>query len=163
MSFSIRQFRPDQVSAYKSLRLEALREEPGNYGNSHATESAFAEEIWLNRLQNPDVACFGLYDGEDLIGLTSILRNAEKPSEAYLTQSYIRRAYRGTGLSRLLYDARLKWARDKGLKRLIIGHRESNLASKHANQHFGFRFTHREPREWPDGGKEDMLYYELVI
>ncbi|RYZ25181.1 MAG: 2Fe-2S iron-sulfur cluster binding domain-containing protein, partial [Sphingobacteriales bacterium] len=33
----------------------------------------------------------------------------------YMTQSYIRKAYRGNHLSRILYDARLEWAKEQGI------------------------------------------------
>ncbi len=63
----------------------------------------------------------------------------------------------------MLYQARLEWAGKRNLKRLIIGHRESNIASKNANQHFGFKYTHQEIRKWPDGSIEPMTYYELNL
>jgi RimJ/RimL family protein N-acetyltransferase len=161
MSFSIRRFLPEDVSAYRAIRLEALQMEPGMFGNSHATESSYEDRVWQARLENPLVACFGLYHAKTLIGLTSIVSDEEKPGEAYMTQSYIRKAYRGRGLSRMLYEARFAWAKEQGIQRFIIGHRESNLVSKAANQRYGFKYTHRVARVWPDGAAEDMLYYML--
>lgn len=161
--YSIRRFEVADVADYKAMRLEALQTEPGMFGNSYATEMAFPEHQWTDRLANPAIATFGLYFGDELIGITSIITNKEKPEEAYMTQSYIRKPHRGKGLSRLLYEARLDFAKASGLKHLIIGHRDSNKASFAANQHFGFQYTHREARTWPDGGMEDMLYYKLDL
>lgn len=107
--------------------------------------------------------CFGLFADAELIGLTSIIQTEGKPDEAYLTQSYIREEYRRQGLSALLYHARIDWAKARGLGTLTIGHKESNTASKAANQRFGFRFSHRELRHWPDGAAEDKLYYKLRL
>jgi RimJ/RimL family protein N-acetyltransferase len=163
-NYTISQFIPEEVQAYKTMRLEALRLEPGMFGNSHAIEAAFADDQWLARVSNPDGACFGLYCGDELIGITGIvISDKERPEEAYMTQSYIRNAHRGKGLSRMLYEARLAWARKQKLKRLVIGHRIGNTASYAANQHYGFRFTHKESRMWPDGKTEDMMYYELSL
>ncbi len=162
-AYSIRLFDADEATAYKAMRLEALLSEPGMFGNSFEKESDFPEAHRSGMLTNPDRGCFGLFYNEELIGITSLIRNKDLRQQAYLTQSYIRKAHRGKGLSRMLYDARLGWARANGLQSLIIGHRESNLASKKANQHYGFRFTHREPRLWPDGIQEDMLYYTLDL
>ena len=163
ISYSIRPFLPEEVEIYKAMRLEALQLEPGMFGNSHALEAAFTNEQWLARLTDPYRACFGLFFNGELIGITAIITEQEKPGEAYMTQSYIRKAHRGKGLSRLLYEARLAWAKEHDVKRLIIGHRRSNATSKAANQHYGFRYTHNESRTWPDGATEDMLYYVLDL
>jgi RimJ/RimL family protein N-acetyltransferase len=161
--FTIRQFKAEEVATYKAIRLEALQSDPGSYGNPHAVEAAMSDEEWIDRVVNPLHARFGLYDGNTLIGLTGIIINKDNHGEAYMTQSYIRKAYRGRGLSKLLYEARLAWARERNVKRLTISHRKSNLASKGANQKFGFVFTHTEPRTWPDGITEDNFLYELIL
>lgn len=148
---------------YKAIRLEALQLEPGFFGNSYAIEVAMTDAEWLERITDPGMARFGLYCNDELAGLTAIIQDKEKKEEAYMTQSYIRMAHRNKGLSRLLYDARLAWAKEQGIKRLTIGHKENNLASKAANQRYGFRYTHRETRTWPDGSTADMLYYVLEL
>jgi GNAT superfamily N-acetyltransferase len=137
--------------------------EPGFFGNSYAMEAAFTDLQWANRVVSPNSACFGLYCANELIGLTGIFIDLAKPGYAYMTQSYIRKEHRGKGLSRLLYQARMAWAKEQGTRYLEIGHKESNLTSKAANQHFGFKYTRRESRTWPDGSTEDMLYYILEL
>lgn len=162
--YTIRQFSPEDVAQYKSIRLEALQLDRGMFCSSYEYESAFSREQWLARVSNPVGACFGLYYGDELIGITGVVvADKEKPDEAYMTQSYIRKAYRGKGLSKMLYEARLAWAKEHQIKYLKIGHRASNLASKAANQHYGFIYTHSEPNAWPDGQTEDMFYYELML
>jgi RimJ/RimL family protein N-acetyltransferase len=162
--YTIRQFMPEDVEQYKSMRLEALQQDRGMFCNSYEYEASFPQEQWTARLSNPDRACFGLYCGNELIGITGIVvADKEKPDEAHMTQSYIRKEYRGKGLSILLYEARLAWAKAHQIKCLKIGHRASNLASRAANQHYGFTHTHSEPNTWPDGKTEDMFYYELIL
>lgn len=163
MSYTIRQFQADEWEQYKAIRLEALQLEPGKFGNTHATEAAYEDFIWKDRLASEKNACFGLYNVQELIGLTSIFCESELWEDAYMTQSYIKQAHRGIGLSKMLYDARLRWAKEKGIKKLIIGHRESNLVSRAANQRYGFQYTHRVARSWPDGVDEDMVYYSLLL
>lgn len=156
-------FTPEDMDAYRAIRLEALEQEPGMFGNTYATEAAYEPQVWRARLENPFVACFGLYCLRNLIGLTSIVSDEDKPEQAYMTQSYIQKPFRGRGLSRMLYEVRFEWARQQGVRRLIIGHRECNIVSKAANQHYGFKFSHRILRQWPDGAREDMLYYTLEL
>lgn len=162
--YTIRQFTTADLDSYKSMRLEALQLERSMFGNSYEYEASFAEGQWLARINNPVGACFGLYYGEELIGITGIVVTEPKqPQEAYMTQSYIRQVYRGKGLSKILYDIRMDWARTHGIRTLKIGHRANNTTSKAANQHYGFTYTHSEPRTWPDGATEDMLYYQLDL
>lgn len=162
-AYSIRQFTVAEVEAYKRIRLEALANEPGMFGNSHAMEAALPQEDWENRIVMPGNARFGLYCNDELIGLTAIIINAENPAEAYMTQSYICKKHRGKGLSAMLYDARIAWAKTNGVTLLTISHRKSNLASKAANQHYGFVYHHTDTRTWPDGITEDNIHYTLNI
>lgn len=63
----------------------------------------------------------------------------------------------------MLYAARPDWAKARGLKRLRIGHKESNLPSKAAILRHGFRYEKWEMRRWPDGSNEPMVYYLLHL
>lgn len=161
--YTIRAFLGNEADIYKAMRLEALQLEPGMFGNSYAYEAGLDDDYWVNRITADHCAVFGLFYEKELIGITGIIKDKEKHEEAYMTQSYIRNAYRGKGLSHMLYDIRLEWARSFGIKRLVIGHRQSNMVSKSANQHYGFKYTHKESRTWPDGVTEDMCYYELML
>ena len=162
-SYIIKQFEASQLERYKCMRLEALKLEPGMFGSAYATESNFTAEQWRHRVVNNNSACFGLYHQDELIGITGIVADREDVTRGLMTQSYIRKAYRGRGLTGLLYDARITWARAHGLQTLRIGHKESNLPSKAANQRHGFHFVYREPGNWPDGSIEDTLYYDLEL
>jgi RimJ/RimL family protein N-acetyltransferase len=163
VQYTIRKFLPEEADAYKAIRLEALQTAPGNFGNSYAKELAFDDAVWLERLNNPNSACFGLFADEELIGLTGIFHDPNQPGEAYMTQSFIRAEHRGKRLSRMFYETRIAWAIEKGLTCLLIGHRKSNIASYAANQAFGFKYSHSESRIWPDGVEEEMCYYKLLL
>lgn len=162
-TFTIRRLLPSDVNLFRELRLEALRFEPGVYGSNYLKESQYTDDEWLNRLSNHDAAFYAVYHGDEPIGVTGVVVNWHDAEDALFIASYIRKSYRGKGLSRLFYEQRLAWAREMGLKTATVGHRESNLPSKQANQRFGFRFTHREPTNWPDGTSEDILYYKLML
>jgi GNAT superfamily N-acetyltransferase len=162
-AYSIRQFSKSEIELYKSIRLEALQLEPGVFSSTYEKEIRFDREQWLDRLNGITRAAFGLYHDKEIIGLTGIFVDKEHSFIASLTQSYIRVAHRGAGLSKLLYEARINWAKQHGIKKLQIGHREDNLRSKSANQRYGFKYTHRESLQWPDGCVADSLFYELDI
>src|SRR5262249_37871850 len=106
------------------------------------------------------------FDGARLIGITSVFRWDEDASgvTAILASSFVLPDHRGRGLSRLLYDARLAWLRERGdFKRVVVGHRLSNEASRRADQHYAFTEFRRTPHTWPDGAVEDEVFYELLL
>lgn len=160
-TYYIRQFTIADKEIYKQIRLESLQREPAVFGSSYKREVAFEETEWENRLNNPNSGSFGLYYGDILIGTTGIL--IPQPGTALLIASYIRKEHRGKGLSRLLYQTRIDWARNQGIKSIVVSHRKSNLLSRAANQHFGFRYTHEEMTTWPDGQEEENVYYCLEL
>jgi RimJ/RimL family protein N-acetyltransferase len=163
-NYTICQLFQEDVEIYKAMRLEALQLEAGVFGSSYIHEYAFTYEQWLARLTGENIACFGLFYQQELVGITGIVIDWDDKELAHMVQSYIRKAHRGRGLSRLYYDARLQWARNyPGLKAVRTGHRESNITSRAANQHYDFKFAYRESIDWPDGTTEDVLYYDLKL
>lgn len=164
IAYTIRRFTPGDAMRYRAIRLEALQQEFRMFSSTHAKESAYPDNHWIGRLSNPGNATWGLYAGDELIGLTGVTALQDQPGTGYMGQSYIRKEHRGKKLSRLLYEARIAWARKHGLKRLTIGHRTINASSKAALQHFDFTYTHSETRLWqPDNLPDDILYYELLL
>lgn len=158
--YHIRQLQTADADLYKTLRLEALTNEPGVFSAALAVEQAFSEAQWIARLSRPDSAIFGLFYDEQAIGITGVLIEEDA---AHCTQSYICTAHRGRHLSRLFYETRIAWAKSRGLKRIITAHRLSNLQSMRANQHFGFKPTHSLSQQWPDGSTEELVYYALDL
>lgn len=159
----IRQLLPADWQQFKSIRLEALRVEAAVYAASYGDLKDMPDGFWQERLIDNNFGYFGLYHGDELIGLSGVVCDTAKKHEAEFIASYIRKEHRGKGFSKLFYEARIEWARINGITHIIISHRESNLASKKANQHFGFQFTHSVPRLWHDGKWEENVYYELIL
>jgi len=60
MAFEILQLPKDpdgirsHVEQYKAFRLLSLQTDPDSFGSSYEREIAFSEDIWYNRLANPD-------------------------------------------------------------------------------------------------------------
>jgi RimJ/RimL family protein N-acetyltransferase len=72
--------------------------------------------------------------------------------------------FRGKGLSELMYQTRIDWAkRQPTVERIIVSHRASNFASKHAILKHGFVRTHSTEKIWSDGLTDDDVHYELKI
>ncbi|MFV0606139.1 MAG: GNAT family N-acetyltransferase [Niabella sp.] len=161
MNFYIKALTLNELDAYKRIRLQALKTDPQSYCNSFEKEASMSQEAWVQRISNPEGIIFGLYHAEELIGITAIL--IEEHCVGHLTHSYIQKQYRGLGLSKQLFTARMQWAKEKGVQKLIINHRKNNLASKAAIQSVGFRFTHSGKITLASGLQDEVFNYELVI
>lgn len=159
----LRQATADDWPLVKAIRLEALAREPGVFGGTLADALARDDAAWRVWGIGPSKATFLLFDGDDVVGLTGIVASADDPAAAVCVASYLRSEYRGRGLSRQFYEARIAWARDHGYRRLMTGHRLSNAPSMRANGAFGFVETGRAPHCWPDGSEEEEVFYELRL
>jgi RimJ/RimL family protein N-acetyltransferase len=162
----IRALDSTEWAAFRDFRLQALKAAPGVFGSSYQAEVTMTAEEWQRTVTGPGHQVFALFDGEDLIGITAAFTWREDPSgeTALLGMSFILPEYRGRGLSRLLYETRLDWIRKHAqFKRVVVFHRQSNEASRRANQRHGFLPIGRAPHAWPDGTTEDEIFYELRI
>jgi RimJ/RimL family protein N-acetyltransferase len=161
---TIRQFTAQDWQAARDIRLQALKTNPTVFSFTYEKALTLTEQDWKQRLSDPNTGIFGLIDDTGkCIGMTGVAIRSENPQDANLWGSWIHPDHRGKGYSDLLYKARIDWARQKGLKRITVSHRESNKASFRANQRHGFTFVRQEDTEWNDGVIEPELFYELVL
>ena len=162
----IRELVPDEWQLFRDFRLAALKAAPGLYGTRYDEALQRSEAGWRETISGPSNQSFGLFDGNMLVGITSVFTWAEDPSgaTAMLASSFIAPSHRRRGLSRMLYEARFAWIRQhKQFTRVIVGHRLSNEPSRRANQHYDFVEFRRGTHEWPDGTTEDEVFYEMKI
>lgn len=162
-NYSLRRLLPSKWEDYKSIRLEALQTNPAMFGSNYQKEAAYTQQDWVAFLENDARAIFALYDMGSLIGLTAVTLKKDDPSTAVLFASFIKSAYRGQGLSRLFYQARIDWAKLKNCSSITVSHRVGNEISKAANQRFGFKYVAAKEASWPDGVSADELIYTLQL
>lgn len=164
MQYSVAQLSGEDWQILKAIRLEALHCEPQSFGSNYEKESRYEESQWRKFIgEHNDRAIFVLKFEDEIIGMTGVISSIDKPDEAILIASYIRSQHRGVGLSQLLYKARINWAKAQNIASLIVSHRENNIASKIANQKFGFQYTHQQSRTWADGVTEMEVFYRLSL
>jgi len=161
---TIRELCDDEWPIYSALRLESLRDCPNFFGGKVDVEEKYSPQEWINWLSPNRQALFGLFDEDMPIGLTGLLVLSEGPSAIHLVASYIRPAYRGRGLSHMLYEARIKWAVKNGAwKKAVTRHREGNEASRRANQKHGFSLARITRETWSDNMVDNRYEYELDL
>lgn len=166
MSITTRALTAQDWKTFRQTRLRALREHPDVYLGSYREATARTEQAWAEMLDGKGKCIFGLFDGEKIIGLAAVFTSRDDPSgqSGVLAMDYIDPLYRGRGLSRLLYQARIDWAKQHlPFRRLVVSHREGNEASRRANQSFYFKLIGKEEIGWPDGTKAPDFTYELDL
>jgi RimJ/RimL family protein N-acetyltransferase len=150
----------------KSIRLLALQQNADVFLSSYEEEAQYSESVWRHQLKISDGATFGLFDGNQIIGITGVFtwKGDSSGKTAILAMSFIDAAYRGRGYSKLFYDARIEWVKQQGgFDKIRVSHRAGNHASRTANQNFGFQLIDKEMITWPDGTKGFEHNYTLQI
>ena len=162
---TLRPFRSDEWEAVRAIRLQALKSDQGVFLPSYADGLAMPESYWKDLAAQNNSRLFGLYDGDRLIGLTSVFTDRDDPSAktAKLAMSFIDPDYRGRKLSRLYYEARIAWARSHGFERIVVGHREGNIASRAAMLAHGFKYFESGEITYGDGAQAIDHRYELFL
>jgi len=164
IKMNIRPLSPSEWERLRDFRLHALQSAPGLFETTYSQAVARSEADWRALLSPEYQQVFGLFDRDKLVGITAVFTSRDDPATAQLAMSFILPEYRGQKLSRLLYRARLDWARGRQtFRRIVVGVRESNAASTAAIRSAGFQRTHREAHSWPDGTTEDEIWYELRL
>lgn len=113
-----------------------------------AVYRALSKTYWAEHRPKPRVAkslkhslCFGLYKGEDQIGLTRVI--TDYATYAYLCDVYVESAHQGRGLGKWLINCVMK-------SRILRGVKSWSLATRDAHglyRRFGFR-AQRHPKKW---------------
>lgn len=166
MSFTIRQLQPSEWAVLKAVRLKALQTDPSVFGSNYQKESLMSDADWQEWLTGRDGAIFCIFEGDRPVGMTGVKVDRHDPTgkNSILWGSWLESHVRGQGVSVMMYEARINWAKNHPVvEKVVVAHRETNLASKFANQKHGFIFTSRNEHTWPDNTVEDQLHYELLV
>jgi len=166
VSISIRKLEESEWQTLADIRLRALKSDPSVFGSNYAAEAQRTESDWRQRLNNDDSAIFVVFDGDRPVGMTAISVDRDDPAKktAMLWGSWLEPDCRRKGISEIMYRARIEWAREHPtVERVIVSHRESNVASKFANQKHGFVFSRMHSKVWHDGVTENEVFYGLLV
>lgn len=162
MTFTTRQLTEADWELYRDIRLTALQSDPSSFGSTYVHEFEFTPEKWQYPLQDQNSAIFGLFEDNQIIGMTGIFipKTDSTQTTAKLFGSWISKNYRNQGLSSHLYQPRIEWAKSHPtINKIIYTHYDYNKASESAGKKHGFTITHTEKTN--DGKIE--VWYELWV
>ncbi len=164
MKMNIRPLLPSEWEIFRDLRLLALRSAPGMFGSTYTQASSRTEADWRELLSGERQQIFGMFDCDKLVGIAGVFTARDDEATAHLVMDFILPEYRGRGLWRRMYEARLDWIRrQKSFRRAIVAARQSNAPSLASMRAAGFTQTRRETHRWPDGATEDEIWFELRL
>jgi RimJ/RimL family protein N-acetyltransferase len=162
----IRALARDDWQAFRDIRLEALRGDPGLFFTSVDQDIQITDDEWQKRLDLPTQRFFGFFDGTVLSGISGVVTSRDDASgaTALFVASYLRPAYRGRGIGTQFHQARLAWAHAQPqFMQILVSHRASNEPSRRAILRSGFVETGRILRRWPDGATDHEVLYRLAL
>jgi GNAT superfamily N-acetyltransferase len=141
-TLSIRRCGPDDWSALRAIRLEALADTPDAYGSTYEESVRWSDAQWKN------AAATRLYylaerDG-GVVGMVSGGFNDGYPGTRWLYGMYVTPSERGTGTAALLVHAIGDWAAAHGVDEVYL-HVTTIVARARAfYEKVGFRATGEE-------------------
>jgi RimJ/RimL family protein N-acetyltransferase len=119
---NIRPTQADDVTAFRDLRLEALRNHPEAFGADYAEQSTRPITAWEERVRRGAGSDLGItyvaeVDGA-LVAMVGIFREASAKvrHNGTIWGVYVRPAWRGAGLADRLIDACIDWAHQQRLR-----------------------------------------------
>jgi ribosomal protein S18 acetylase RimI-like enzyme len=160
----VRRIRPDEVEAYRDVRLRALRLAPYAFSTTFEEASVRGEAEWrefTERLAtSAHTAGFALDRGAGTFGgLVSVRikdREDSEDHEAEVNQMWLDEDLRGGDWGRALLDACERFAADAGVERLTLWVAEGNERAARLYARRGYLPT-GETKAFPTGGLELRL------
>ncbi len=152
------------AEAYKSVRLEGLKQYPRAFGMAFTEESAQPLEYFSARLKRNTV--FGGFEQSELLGIVSfsIRQNEKEQHKGSLSGMYVRGNARGTGLAKALVRTLLSHAQGK-VDLVQLSAAVSNEKALRLYLGCGFEIYGTEPRSLKVSGEyldEALMHISLT-
>ena len=145
----IRRISPGEGRLYRSLRLAALKNAPEAFQTTYEEALAKGDEQWAapadGAASGRDRASFIALADNEPVGLASVYRLGNalaatgSRAEAELLQVWLAPGLRGSGLSRDLVMACIRWSAEVGVRRLVAEVMVGNDRAKRFYLGLGFR------------------------
>ena len=126
---------------WRDLRIDALRDAPGAFGETLAQAQARDEDGWRAHWRHdPPLPRFIATINGAPQGMCSIVLPEDHDFQPLIISMWTSPAARGRGLGRALLDACVTWCARTGRRRLRLGVVEDNEAATRLYLGYGFRF-----------------------
>lgn len=142
---AIRLLGPEDVDAFRSIRLEALRKAPESFCSSLEEWQDLPDTEWRRRLVENSV--FVAEDGPMPVGIMALARQRARSMahRATIQMVYVSSASRGRGIAEALLEALVAFARERGVLQLELQVRAENDGAIRLYRRQGFAEIGRIP------------------
>jgi RimJ/RimL family protein N-acetyltransferase len=147
---------PKDWKNLKDLRLEALKEESDAFGSSYEESAAHSDDEWKQKLANPKNPTILVCDEGQAIGMAGAYqeKGVNLKHIAYIWGVYLRKNYRGKGISLKLMEALLnEIAKNKEIEKINLNVNTSRLSAVKLYEKLGFEIVGTLHKEMKVNGK----------
>ncbi len=149
---------------YKSLRLEALKNNPEAFSSSYEEEKDMTIQQTEARLNSEQSHTYGAFTEEDLVGIATLVIETKKKIQhrASIVAVYVQQDSRKGGIGKSLLTELIKKAKNlPGIEQIYLTVTASNLPAKKLYHALGFETYGIEKRAL----KIEHTYYddELMV
>jgi GNAT superfamily N-acetyltransferase len=166
MPIEIRQLGPDDAAAFKSVRLQGLRESPEAFGSTYEEEVESPLDVVATRLERasapPMRVVLGAFADHALVGIVGCYQEAKVKVQhkAVIWGMYVSPEARGQGLGRRLLESAVAEARAwPNVERVTITVVERVRRARALYLSAGFELFGREPDALRRHGVSDAMEY----
>ena len=155
---------PSDWSVYKTIQLEALKEDPAAFGASYKEWSSFSDQKWQERPNNPDSRIFIAKDSDKPIGLLGVYFHiVENEEVADIWGMYVNQGYRKKGIAKMLLSHAFDSIRQKGLKKAQLMVEYNPTPAQHLYKSVGFQPIKTLDYVLGDGKKHQLYEMEKIL
>lgn len=161
---NIKLLNPQDLDAWKLIRLEALQDSPESFGSSYEEEVAHSDAEWVKGLNSSDI--FGVFKDNNLVACAGFfsLMTLKTKHRGVLWGMYTKPAYRGKGLACALIQTIIHHAKSRVIQ-LHLTCVTSNVGALALYQKQGFKVYGTEPRALKIGNDyfdEHLMVLDLI-
>lgn len=150
----------------RTLRLEALQNDPSSFSSSYEEERNYPITIFEKRLSQDHSVVFGAWSKRQLVGMVTLLREQRRKTEhiGTITGMYVSPLFRRQGIAKRLMLEAIKQAHLFGIRRLRLSVSRSNTHAIMLYESHGFEVYGIEPQAiYIADHFEDIILMNLTI
>jgi ribosomal protein S18 acetylase RimI-like enzyme len=151
------------VLAFKTIRLCALKSDPTAFGSTYAKESPFSDDEWIKRAvrwsSEGSIAYLAL-NGENACGLVACCTDEHDPERAHVISMWVDPGWRRAGVGTALIEGLQWWASSRKIRELVLMVTHINTGAIGFYQRMGFQRTGKTE---PYPNDQAITEYEMVL
>ncbi|MBV8631870.1 MAG: GNAT family N-acetyltransferase [Silvibacterium sp.] len=150
------------VPAFKTIRLQALRDSPTAFGSTYACESQFDEAEWQKRAANLSGdrgIGFIAVDNDSPFGIIGAFPDECDARTAQIVSMWVAPTHRRSGWGSVLIDAVRSWAQAREIRTLRLTVTSCNYGAMEFYRQNGFAMT---GKIFPYPNDPSIIEYEMA-